>query len=73
MPVKGLGYDIHGRNDGHADVRKGIDKEAIFLVFATIGTCFKRKLFSQFVVLSNPHGTVNVKFNPKLMGWDKNV
>jgi len=52
---------------------KSRDKEDIFLGFATIGICFKGKLFTQFIVLSNPRGTVNVKFHPKLMGWDKNV
>ena len=29
-PVKGLEHDIHGRTDGHADIRKGRDKETIF-------------------------------------------
>ena len=29
-PLKGLGYDIHGRTDRRVDIRKGRDKEAIF-------------------------------------------
>ena len=37
MPINGLGYDIHGRNDEHADVRKGIDKEAFFWFSRRLG------------------------------------
>jgi len=44
-------------------------KKPLFLVSATIGLCFKQRLFTQFIVLSNSRGTVNVKFHPKLMGW----
>jgi hypothetical protein len=45
-PVKGLGYNIDGRTDRHADIRKGRDKdrhadirkgrdkEAIFFLFS---------------------------------------